>query len=187
MVRRTQQSVCSLYYYTNAEDRGRRRAGPAQAITRQEALRLLTMNPAYVTFDETLKGSIEAASWPLRDPVPRRADGGRRSDPRDAGARNLRRRPPSVLEMKASPPRSVRRMLSYGPLVCLQLCLGWAPRPYRRRTRPRRRTWPSPTSASSSAAARSSPRARSSYAAGRSRRSRRPRERPGLRVIDAKA
>jgi predicted amidohydrolase YtcJ len=33
--------------------------GPAQAISRPEALQLLTRNPAYLTFEETLKGSIE--------------------------------------------------------------------------------------------------------------------------------
>jgi adenine deaminase len=33
--------------------------GPDQKITRQEALRLETMNNAYTTFEETIKGSIE--------------------------------------------------------------------------------------------------------------------------------
>ena len=49
-----------FYYYTTRKTEDGAALGPAQAITRQEALRLLTMNPAYVTFEETLKGSIEA-------------------------------------------------------------------------------------------------------------------------------
>ena len=49
-----------FYYYTTRKTEDGAVLGPAQAISRQEALRLLTMNPAYVTFDEALKGSIEA-------------------------------------------------------------------------------------------------------------------------------
>ena len=93
-----------FYYYTTRKTEDGAVLGPAQAISRQEALRLLTMNGEHVTFDETLKGSIEAGK--LADfviPVPGRADGGRRSNSRDAGARNLCRRRTSVREMKMSP------------------------------------------------------------------------------------
>jgi predicted amidohydrolase YtcJ len=38
---------------------GGRVIGPEQAITREQALRMMTVNAAYLTFDETRKGSIE--------------------------------------------------------------------------------------------------------------------------------
>ena len=34
--------------------------GPEQAATRREALQMYTVNPAFLTFEETTKGSIEA-------------------------------------------------------------------------------------------------------------------------------
>ena len=48
-----------FYYYTTRKTEEGAVLGPAQAISRPEALRLLTVNPAYLTFEETLKGSIE--------------------------------------------------------------------------------------------------------------------------------
>ena len=43
---------------TRRSERGRV-IGPEQAITRDEALRMMTIDAAYLTFDETRKGSIE--------------------------------------------------------------------------------------------------------------------------------
>jgi predicted amidohydrolase YtcJ len=50
----------NIYYYVT---RNTLRAGPigvAQKISRLEALRVMTLNNAYLTFEEALKGSIEA-------------------------------------------------------------------------------------------------------------------------------
>jgi predicted amidohydrolase YtcJ len=49
----------NIYYYVT---RNTERAGPvgvAQKISRQEALRVMTLNNAYLTFEERIKGSIE--------------------------------------------------------------------------------------------------------------------------------
>jgi predicted amidohydrolase YtcJ len=50
----------NIYYYVT---RNTREAGPlglAQKISRQEALRVMTLNNAFLTFEERVKGSIEA-------------------------------------------------------------------------------------------------------------------------------
>jgi predicted amidohydrolase YtcJ len=49
----------NIYYYVTRNTLGAGIVGAAQKITRQEALRVMTLNNAYLTFDEKLKGSIE--------------------------------------------------------------------------------------------------------------------------------
>jgi predicted amidohydrolase YtcJ len=48
-----------IYFYVTRKTRGGAVIGPEQKITRQEALRVSTINYAYTTFEEKLKGSIE--------------------------------------------------------------------------------------------------------------------------------
>ena len=47
-----------LYFHITRKTEHGEAAGPAQKITRQEALRLATVNNAYMTFEEEVKGSI---------------------------------------------------------------------------------------------------------------------------------
>jgi predicted amidohydrolase YtcJ len=48
-----------LYYYITRKNKEDRVIGAQQKITREEALRIATINNAYVTFEENVKGSIE--------------------------------------------------------------------------------------------------------------------------------
>ena len=49
-----------FYYYVTRKTADGMLLGPGQKITRTEALRLFTVNSAYATFEEKVKGSIEA-------------------------------------------------------------------------------------------------------------------------------
>ena len=49
-----------FYFYVTRKAANGTVMGAAQKITRQEALRVVTMNNAYLTFEEKVKGSIEA-------------------------------------------------------------------------------------------------------------------------------
>ena len=49
-----------LYYYVTRKSKDGRIIGANEKITREEALRIATINNAYVTFEEDVKGSIEA-------------------------------------------------------------------------------------------------------------------------------
>jgi hypothetical protein len=49
----------TMYAAVTRRTRSGRVIGAAQAITREDALRMMTANAAYMTFDETRKGSIE--------------------------------------------------------------------------------------------------------------------------------
>ena len=49
----------NIYFYVTRKTIGGGTIGPAQKITREEALRVETINNAYVTFEEKIKGSIE--------------------------------------------------------------------------------------------------------------------------------
>lgn len=49
----------NIYFYVTRRTLKQGTVGPAQKITREEALRVETINNAYLTFDEHLKGSIE--------------------------------------------------------------------------------------------------------------------------------
>lgn len=49
-----------LYFYVTRKNRQGQVVGAQQQVTRQEALRIATINNAYVTFEEAAKGSIEA-------------------------------------------------------------------------------------------------------------------------------
>ena len=49
-----------FYYYVTRKTTDGRLLGPEEKITRAEALRLFTVNSAYATFEEKVKGSIEA-------------------------------------------------------------------------------------------------------------------------------
>ncbi|MFT5711183.1 MAG: putative amidohydrolase YtcJ [Halioglobus sp.] len=48
-----------LYFWVSRDTRLDGISGPKQAINRQEALRMMTLNNAYITFEEDFKGSIE--------------------------------------------------------------------------------------------------------------------------------
>ena len=48
-----------MYAAVTRRTRSGRVIGADQAITREDALRMMTTNAAYMTFDETRKGSIE--------------------------------------------------------------------------------------------------------------------------------
>lgn len=47
------------FYVTRKTEDGSQVMSPAQKISRQEALRVSTINNAYMTFEEKIKGSIE--------------------------------------------------------------------------------------------------------------------------------
>ena len=49
-----------FYFYVTRKAANGTVMGAAQKITRQEALRVVTINNAYLTFEEKVKGSIEA-------------------------------------------------------------------------------------------------------------------------------
>jgi predicted amidohydrolase YtcJ len=49
-----------LYYYISRKTRDGRILGPQEKISRQEALRIATNNNAFTTWDENIKGSIQA-------------------------------------------------------------------------------------------------------------------------------
>jgi hypothetical protein len=49
-----------IYFYVTRKTEDGRVLDPRQKISRQEALRVSTINNAYLTFEETVKGSIEA-------------------------------------------------------------------------------------------------------------------------------
>jgi len=48
-----------IYFYVARKTRSGDVIGPEQKISREEALRISTINYAYTTFEEKLKGSIE--------------------------------------------------------------------------------------------------------------------------------
>jgi len=50
----------NIYYYVTRNTREAGPLGVAQKISRQEALRVMTLNNAFITFEERIKGSIEA-------------------------------------------------------------------------------------------------------------------------------
>jgi predicted amidohydrolase YtcJ len=49
----------TMYVAVTRRTEGGRVIGPEQAITREQALRMMTIDAAYLTFDEARKGSIE--------------------------------------------------------------------------------------------------------------------------------
>lgn len=50
----------NMYYYVTRRTQQLGPLGLAQKITRQEALKVMTLNNAYLTFEESVKGSLEA-------------------------------------------------------------------------------------------------------------------------------
>jgi hypothetical protein len=73
----------TMYAAVTRRTRSGRVIGADQAITREDALRMMTANAAYMTFDETRKGSIEVGKLgdfailsddPLRVPAERIKD-----------------------------------------------------------------------------------------------------------------
>ena len=48
-----------IYFWVTRDTRLWGKLGPEQSITREEALRVMTINNAHLTFEETIKGSIE--------------------------------------------------------------------------------------------------------------------------------
>jgi predicted amidohydrolase YtcJ len=53
----------TMYVAVTRRAEGGRVIGPEQAVTREEALRMMTINAAYLTFDEARKGSIEVGKF----------------------------------------------------------------------------------------------------------------------------
>ena len=56
----TDNPFVPIYFYVTRKTEDGRQLDPKQKITRQEALRVSTINNAYLTFEENVKGSIEA-------------------------------------------------------------------------------------------------------------------------------
>jgi predicted amidohydrolase YtcJ len=56
----TDNPFVPIYFYVTRKTEDGRQLDPRQKITREEALRVSTINNAYLTFEETVKGSIEA-------------------------------------------------------------------------------------------------------------------------------
>jgi predicted amidohydrolase YtcJ len=52
--------LVNVGFYVTRKSKDGKISGAAQKITRQEALRIATVNNAYLTFEEDVKGSIEA-------------------------------------------------------------------------------------------------------------------------------
>jgi predicted amidohydrolase YtcJ len=57
---KTDNPLVSFYFYVTRKTRQGRVLGPQERISREEALRVATINEAYLTFEEKVKGSIEA-------------------------------------------------------------------------------------------------------------------------------
>jgi len=55
----TDNPFVPIYFYVTRKTEDARQLDPKQKITRQEALRVSTINNAYLTFEESVKGSIE--------------------------------------------------------------------------------------------------------------------------------
>ena len=55
----TNNPFIPYYFYVSRKNEAGSVVGPEQKITRQEALRVSTINSASLTFDERIKGSIE--------------------------------------------------------------------------------------------------------------------------------
>jgi predicted amidohydrolase YtcJ len=57
---RTNNPFVNLSFYVTRRTMDGTVAGPSQKVSRQDALRMITINNAYLTFEEHVKGSIEA-------------------------------------------------------------------------------------------------------------------------------
>ncbi len=55
--------ITTFYHWVTRDTGGAGIQGPEQAITRREALRVATINNAYATFEEDLKGSLEPGKF----------------------------------------------------------------------------------------------------------------------------
>jgi hypothetical protein len=57
---KTDNPLVPFYFYVTRKIMDGRMVGPQEKISREEALRVATINEAYLTFEEKVKGSIEA-------------------------------------------------------------------------------------------------------------------------------